>query len=168
MRHSPSLAEWNIKTSKWNYGTNTGHICTSKHGTGRYRWSLSGEKKNTEIEPELGAQLMTSHLLLSERSKLRNDIAGPILATSANLNTDLEGIKYRFKGKKRTPKLSKNWVLKWWYPLPISCWVKHQNFEMTLHGQYWPHLHIETWSRKVWNNAFKEKKDHQNWVRIGC
>jgi hypothetical protein len=55
-----------------------------KHGPGRYKLSLSGEKKNPQIEPELGAQIMPSHLLLSESSKLRNEIAGPILATFLN------------------------------------------------------------------------------------
>ena len=110
----PSPAECNIKTSKWNFRTNTGHICILKHGPGRYKGSLSGEKKNTRIGPELGAEIMihSPHPLLKETSKTRNDIAGPILATFAYWNMVLEGIKNLFQGKKRTPRLDQNWVLK--------------------------------------------------------
>jgi hypothetical protein len=89
-----------------------------KHGPGRYKLSLSGGKKNTQIEPELGAQIMPSHLLLSESSKLRNEIVRPILATFAYLNMVLEGMKQHLQGKKRSPKLGKNWVLKKSYSLP--------------------------------------------------
>jgi hypothetical protein len=55
-----------MKTSKYNCRTNTGHIFTLKHVPGRYNPTLSREKKNTKIEQELGAEIMTSHLLLCE------------------------------------------------------------------------------------------------------
>jgi hypothetical protein len=52
-----------------------------KHVPGRYNPTLSGGKKNTKIEQELGAEILTSHLLLCETSKLRNEISKSILAT---------------------------------------------------------------------------------------
>jgi hypothetical protein len=65
-----------------NYRTNAGHIYTLKNGPERYKLSLSVGTKNTKIEKELGVKLIISppHLL-GETSKLRSEIAEPILAT---------------------------------------------------------------------------------------
>jgi hypothetical protein len=54
-----------------------------KHGPEKYKLSLSVATKNTEIEQELSVKIMIypPHLLLCDTSKLRNEIAGPILAT---------------------------------------------------------------------------------------
>ena len=49
---------WTIKTLKWHCKANTGHICTLKHAPGRYKLSLSGEKKYTQIEQELSVEIM--------------------------------------------------------------------------------------------------------------
>jgi hypothetical protein len=53
-----------------------------KHGPERYKIYISVATKNTKIEQELGVKIMIypPHLLC-ETSKLRNEVAGPILAT---------------------------------------------------------------------------------------
>jgi len=70
-----------------------------KHGPERYKLLLSVATKNTEIEQELSVKIMIypPHLLLCETSKLRNEVAGPMLATFAHLNMVLKGINYRFQ-----------------------------------------------------------------------
>ena len=75
--------------------------------------SFQGKKKNTNFEPELGAEIMIhSHHLLCETSKLQHENAEPIMVTLKHWNMVRKGIKYRFQGKKRIPKLSKKWVFK--------------------------------------------------------
>ena len=112
--------------------------------------------------------MLHSYHLLCETSKLRNEIAEPILATLKHWNMVLKGINYCFQGKKRIPKLSKKWVFKKSESFCFCCCIIDQNSKMKLHNQYSMDSQNKDIFWKLWYISFQPTQQHPKWIKMSA